>query len=48
MAPKITLYSFLPSQNAVRPEIALLEKGIPFEKVQVDLMAARLGVDTTR
>ncbi len=28
MAPKITLYSFLPSQNAVRPELALLETGI--------------------
>jgi len=39
MTPKITLYTIAPSQNAVRPEIALLEKGIPFEKVQVDLMA---------
>jgi glutathione S-transferase len=26
------------SQNAVRPELALLEKGVPFEKVQVDLL----------
>ena len=37
MAPKITLYSFLPSQNAVRPELALLEKGLDFEKVALDL-----------
>jgi len=37
MTPKITLYTAGPSQNAVRPEIALLEKGIPFEKVEVDL-----------
>jgi len=38
MTPKITLYTVAPSQNAVRPEIALLEKGVPFEKVHVDLM----------
>ncbi len=39
MTPKIKLYTIAPSQNAVRPELALLEKGIPFEKVQVDLLA---------
>jgi glutathione S-transferase len=38
MTPKITLYTIPISQNAVRPELALLEKGVPFEKVQVDLM----------
>jgi len=38
MTPKITLYTAALSQNAVRPELALLEKGIPFDKVQVDLM----------
>jgi glutathione S-transferase len=38
MTPKITLYTVAPSQNAVRPELALLEKGVPFEKVHVDLM----------
>ncbi len=38
MAPKITLYTIPMSQNAVRPELALLEKGVPFEKVQVDLL----------
>jgi len=38
MPPKITLYTAALSQNAVRPELALLEKGVPFEKVQVDLM----------
>jgi len=37
MTPKITLYTAAFSQNAVRPEIALLEKGVPFQKVQVDL-----------
>lgn len=37
MNPKITLYTAAISQNAVRAELALLEKGIPFEKVQVDL-----------
>ncbi len=37
MIPKITLYTAAPSQNAVRPELTLLEKGIPFEKVEVDL-----------
>ncbi len=38
MAPSITLYTFPPSQNAVRPELALLEKGLPFEKVTVDFL----------
>jgi glutathione S-transferase len=38
MTQKITLYTIPMSQNAVRPELALLEKGVPFEKVQVDLM----------
>ena len=38
MAPKITLYAFPPSQNAVRTELALLEKGLEFEKVPVDLL----------
>ncbi len=38
MNPKIALYTFAPSQNAVRPELVLLEKGVPFEKVQVDLV----------
>jgi glutathione S-transferase len=37
MSPKITLYTLPPSQNAVRPEIALLEKGLTFDKVIVDL-----------
>ena len=36
MAPSITLYSAPASQNAVRTELALLEKGLPFEKVPVD------------
>ncbi len=39
MPPSITLYTVPPSQNAVRPELALLEKGLPFEKVLVDLFA---------
>jgi glutathione S-transferase len=39
MAPKITLYTAALSQNAVRPELALLEKGVPFEKVHVDLLS---------
>jgi len=38
MTAKITLYTFPPSQNAVRPEIALLEKGLAFKKVAVDLL----------
>jgi len=38
MSTSITLYTFLPSQNAVRTEIALREKGLPFEKVNVDLL----------
>lgn len=37
MTPKITLYTLAFSQNAVRPEIVLLEKGLEFEKVTVDL-----------
>ncbi|UCD68142.1 MAG: glutathione S-transferase family protein [Betaproteobacteria bacterium] len=37
VTPKITLYTAAPSQNAVRPELALLEKGISFDKIQVDL-----------
>ncbi len=37
MAPKITLYSFPPSQNAIRTELALLEKGLAFDKIPVDL-----------
>ncbi len=37
MPPTITLYTIGPSQNAVRPELALLEKGLAFEKVEVDL-----------
>jgi maleylpyruvate isomerase len=40
MTPKIKLYTASLSQNAVRPELALLEKGIPFERVEVDLLAA--------
>jgi glutathione S-transferase len=36
--PRITLYSFAPSQNAIRPELALREKGLEFEKVEVDLL----------
>ena len=39
MAPSITLYTFPPSQNAVRAELALLEKGLAFEKVPVDVLA---------
>ncbi len=38
MPPTITLYSFAPSHNAVRPEIALLEKGLAFDKVSVNLL----------
>jgi glutathione S-transferase len=37
MASAITLYTFGPSQNAVRTEIALLEKGLEFDKVPIDL-----------
>lgn|GEM_PF-2520786 len=39
MAPSITLYTFPPSQNAVRAEIALREKGLAFTKVPVDLLS---------
>ena len=38
MTAKITLYTVAASQNAVRPEIVLLEKGVPFEKIHVDLL----------
>ena len=38
MAPTITLYSFPTSHNAVRTEIALNEKGLPFKKISLDLM----------
>jgi glutathione S-transferase len=37
MTPSITLYTFPPSQNAIRTEITLLEKELPFEKISVDL-----------
>ena len=40
MAPQIILYTMPISQNAVRPEIALREKGLSFERVLVDLLAA--------
>jgi maleylpyruvate isomerase len=39
MPTSIHLYAFPPSQNAVRPEIALREKGLDFEIVAVDLSA---------
>jgi glutathione S-transferase len=39
MTPKITLYTASLSQNAVRPEIALLEKGLAFDRVEVNLFA---------
>ena len=39
MTRKITLYTAAPSQNAVRAEIALLEKGLSFEKIEVDIFA---------
>ena len=39
MQPKITLYTIAPSQNAVRGEIALREKGLDFDKVEVDLFS---------
>lgn len=38
MAPTITVYGFGPSQNSVRPELACLEKGLAFERVEVDLV----------
>jgi len=37
VSPRITLYTFPPSQNAVRAEIALHEKGLEFDRVEVDL-----------
>ncbi len=39
MSPSLTLYTFGPSHNAVRPELALLEKQAPFTKVEVNLLA---------
>lgn len=39
MQPKITLYTLAPSQNAARAEIALREKGLDFEKIEVDLFS---------
>ncbi len=38
MAPSITLYTFPPSHNAIRTELTLLEKGLSFEKIAVDLL----------
>jgi glutathione S-transferase len=38
MVPQITLYSSPPSNNAVRAEITLREKSLPFELVSLDLM----------
>jgi glutathione S-transferase len=38
MTTTIKLYTAALSQNAVRPELALLEKGVPFEKIHVDLL----------
>ncbi|MCB9730711.1 MAG: glutathione S-transferase family protein [Deltaproteobacteria bacterium] len=38
MNASITLYTSSFSQNALRPELALLEKGLPFRKVEVDLL----------
>jgi glutathione S-transferase len=38
MAPSITLYTFAPSHNAIRTEIALHEKGLAFKKISVDLL----------
>ncbi len=37
MAPRITLYTIGPSQNAIRTELALREKGLDFDRVEVDL-----------
>ena len=39
VSPHITLYTFSPSQNAVRAEIALREKGLDYERVEVDLFS---------
>ena len=39
MTPTITLYTVPPSQNAVRAELTLLEKGLAFEKVDLDFFA---------
>jgi len=38
-APRITLYTLAPSQNAIRAELVLLEKGLEFDRVEVDLFA---------
>jgi glutathione S-transferase len=38
MGTKITFYTFAPSHNAVRTEIALHEKRLEFDKVSVDLL----------
>lgn len=38
MSPKITLYSFPPSHNAIRTELTLREKGLAFEKIELDLL----------
>jgi glutathione S-transferase len=38
MSLSITLYSVPPSQNAVRTEITLIEKGLSFEKISVDFL----------
>lgn len=45
MTAKITLYSLAFSHNAVRPEIVLLEKGLDFEKVDVDLFKGEHQTD---
>jgi len=45
MAAQITLYTLPFSQNAVRPEIALLEKGLDFDKVTVDLFEGEHQTD---
>lgn len=45
MTAKITLYTLAFSQNAVRPEIALLEKGLDFDKVTVDLFKGEHQTD---
>lgn len=39
MSTKITLYTLPPSHNAFRAELALLEKGLDYDKVTVDLFA---------
>ena len=39
MPGRVTVYSFGMSQNSVRPEIALREKGVEYERVEVSLLA---------